>query len=149
MELIDTASIGGYFAEPVVNFPNTFSSTGLFARFPYLLPNLICSSLLVISILTAYFFLEETHPNMRPESQDGYDAKTIEAPLLQSARPATAHSVTEGYGTFSTVNVQHEEMWRLRSNGHEPEPYSSEHAFTKTVVMFVIALGIFTYHSVS
>lgn len=146
------ASIGGYFAEPVKNFPS-FSPSGLFARFPYLLPNLICTALLIIAIVAGYVLLDETHPDMQPWStQADLDNSTAETPLLP-AQGATANAAanltTECYGTFDTVDMQRDELWRVKSNGDWIEgPPLNEKVITKEVWAFVAALGIFTYHSV-
>jgi MFS family permease len=146
-------SIGGYFAEPAQNLPSLFSATGLFAKFPYLLPNLICSSLLLLSIIMAYFLLEETHPDKQPRGLfEEYDAAVAETPLLPAQgamADAAANLTTESYGTFNAVEVQRDEMWRVRSNGDWIEAPANNKVFTWTVLQFVIALGIFTYHSVS
>lgn len=148
-----TASIGGYFSEPAQNFPSVFSPTGLFARFPYLLPNLICASLLLLSIIMAYFLLDETHPDKQPRGFfEQYDAAVAETPLLP-AQGATADSAAnltaDSYGTFNSVEVERDEIWRVRSNGDWVESSVSDKVFTRPVIMFVVALGIFTYHSVS
>ncbi|KAF2633560.1 MFS general substrate transporter [Macroventuria anomochaeta] len=146
-------SIGGIFSQPAENFPSMFSSTGLFAMFPYLLPNLMCSSLLILSMVMAYFLLEETHPDKRPgHHKEGDDTATANTPLLP-AQGATADApadlTSESYGTFNAVEVQHDEMWRVRSNGDWVEQPASEKVLTKTVVTFVVALSIFTYHSMT
>ncbi|KAF2678402.1 MFS general substrate transporter [Lentithecium fluviatile CBS 122367] len=147
-------SIGGYFAEPAHNFPNFFSSSGLFAKFPYLLPNLICTGLLIIAIIAGYFLLEETHPDMQPWStQADLDNSTAETPLLP-AQGATANApanlTAECYGTFDAVDVQRDELWRVRSNGEWIEDVpSNDKVITRTVLTFVVALGIFTYHSMT
>jgi MFS family permease len=146
-------SIGGYFAEPVQTFPSWFSDTGLFAKFPYLLPNLICSSLLLISIIMAYFLLEETHPDKQPRGAfEQYDATAVaETPLLPAqgaTADAPANLTSESYGTFNAVEVQRDELWRVKSNGEWVETPADRKVFTWTVIQFVIALGIFTYHSV-
>jgi MFS family permease len=146
-------SIGGYFAEPAQNFPSVFNPTGLFAKFPYLLPNLICSSLLVVSIVMAYFLLEETHPDKQPRGLfEQYDTAVAETPLLPAqgaTADAAANLTSESYGTFNAVEVQRDELWRVKSNGEWVETPDNKKVFTWTVVQFVIALGIFTYHSVS
>jgi len=162
-------SIGGIFSEPALNFPSLFSATGIFARFPYLLPNVICSSLLVLSMAMAYFLLEETHPDKRLEDVDSSATATAVTPLIQAqrnehrsrprrssglvARGATADApvdlASESYGTFNSVEVQHDEMWRVRSDGEWIEQKSREKAFTKTVLTFIVALSIFTYHSMT
>ncbi|KAF9697363.1 hypothetical protein EKO04_004945 [Ascochyta lentis] len=146
-------SIGGLFSQPADNFPAMFSPTGLFAKFPYLLPNLICSSLLVLSMIMAYFLLEETHPDKRPQSYTEGDSTAAANTTLLPAQGATAdppaNLTSESYGTFNAVEVQHDEMWRVRSNGDWVEQPISEKVFTKTVVTFVVALSIFTYHSMT
>jgi MFS family permease len=147
-------SIGGYFATPAENFPSFFSSSGLFAKLPYLLPNVICAVLLVLAIIAGYFLLEETHPDRQPWStQEDLDTSTAETPLLPAqgaVANAAANLTTESYGTFDAVDVQRDEVWHLKPNGEwvENSP-SNEKVLTKPVVMFVAALGIFTYHSVS
>ncbi|KAF9740248.1 hypothetical protein PMIN03_006872 [Paraphaeosphaeria minitans] len=148
-------SIGGYFAEPADNFPSLFSSTGIFAKFPYLLPNILCTGLLLVAIFAGYFLLEETHPDMQPwSSQADLDATTAETPLLPAQGAianAPANLTAESYGTFDDVDTHHDEIWRVKSNGdwiQENSP-SHEKVITKTVLTFVIALGIFTYHSMT
>ena len=148
-----TASIGGLFSQPADNFPTLFSSTGLFAKFPYLLPNLICCSLLVLSMVMAYFLLEETHPDKRPHSPENGDntaaATTPLIPAQGATADAPANLTSESYGTFNAVEIQHDEMWRVRSNGDWVDQPTGEKVFTKTVITFVIALSIFTYHSMT
>ncbi|KAF2191087.1 MFS general substrate transporter [Zopfia rhizophila CBS 207.26] len=147
-------SIGGYFANPSENFPSVFPPSSLFAKFPYLLPNLLCALLLVVAIIAGYLLLEETHPDMQPWStQEDLNRTAAETPLLPAAG-ATAHAAAnltaESYGTFDAVDVQRDELWRVKSNGEwiENSP-PNEKVITKSVAMFVVALGIFTYHSMT
>ncbi|CAI6340640.1 unnamed protein product [Periconia digitata] len=146
-------SIGGYFAEPTNNFPSLFSSSGVFARFPYLLPNLICTTLLVVAVIAGYLLLEETHPDMQPWNTEADNASTVQTPLLP-AQGATANApanlTAECYGTFDTVDMQRDELWRVKSNGEWIEgPPINDKIITRTVMTFVVALGIFTYHSMT
>jgi len=101
----------------------------------------------------AYLLLEETHPDKQPRSYfEAYDAALAETPLLPAqgaTADAAANLTADSYGTFNPVEVQRDEIWRVRSNGDCIGSPTNEKVFTKTVVMFVIALGIFTYHSVS
>lgn len=150
-------TIGGLLADPSVSLPSLFSASGLFATFPYLLPNLICAILLLISILAGIFLLVETHPNMHPWStQDDLDHRTAETPLMATAG-ATADSGVDlradSYGTFNAVKIQEEKRWRLNADGSSPQNFisklSGSSVFTKRVVMIIIALGVFTYHSMT
>jgi hypothetical protein len=107
------------------------------------------------SIIAGYLFLGETHPDMQPWSTPAdLDHTTAETPLLPTAG-ATAHAAanlaTESYGTFDAIDVQKEETWHIKSDGRSLSVSSDPNMiiFTKSVVMLVTALGIFTYHSVS
>lgn len=150
-------AIGGTFAKPSDSLPSLFSPTGIFVTFPYLLPNLICAALLVVSIAFGYLFLIETHPDMQPWStQEELDNSTAETPLLATAG-ATANSAgvdlrADSYGTFNDVEIEEEKQWLVNVDGSARPP--SIHKETTTyitprVVQIVIALGIFTYHSMS
>ncbi|GME23456.1 putative mfs transporter protein [Neofusicoccum parvum] len=148
-------SIGGYFAEPSKNFPALFPEGSLFDKFPYLLPNLICALMLFGSIIAGYFFLEETHPDMQPWSTaEDLEETSAETPLMPTAG-ATAHAAanlaTESYGTFDEVDVQREQNWTVRADGGNvaQKTDTSPTVFSRNVMMLVIALGLFTYHSMT
>ncbi|KAF2144974.1 uncharacterized protein K452DRAFT_295538 [Aplosporella prunicola CBS 121167] len=147
-------SIGGYFAEPCKNFPSLFPPESIFAKFPYLLPNLICALMLFGSIIAGYVFLEETHPDMQPWSTAEDLAETsAETPLMPTAG-ATAHAAanlaTESYGTFDTVDVQQEHSWTVKANGQRVASRSRpQSVWNKNVLMLITALGLFTYHSMA
>ncbi|MCJ1306610.1 hypothetical protein MMC25_000253 [Agyrium rufum] len=168
-------AIGGTFANPSKTFPNTFSSEGLFGRFPYLLPNLICSALLLLSIFAGYYFLQETHPDFQPgapapDAPEHEEVQTAASgvPLIGSVANAGADLRAESYGTFNQVEIDTEQVpitpWEERQKiefWSSPSAPSSRPAsitekklqktklFTRRIMMLVIALGIFTYHSMS
>jgi Major Facilitator Superfamily len=137
--------IGGTFADPASSFPNTFSAGGLFGRFPYLLPNLICASMLLVSILAGWLLLNETHPDMQPRvllPDSTYVSD--ETPLVATADAIKKPAVdlrSESYGTFEGSD---DSVWR-----HTVDKTRSPKIFTKRVVALVVALGIFTYHSMT
>ena len=138
-------AIGGTFADPSSSFPNTFSQDGLFGRFPYLLPNLICASMLLLSILAGWFLLEETHPDMQPRvflPDSTYVSD--ETPLVATADAVKTPAVdlrSHQYGTFAGSD---DSTWR-----HATQKTIQPKIFTKRVVALIIALGIFTYHSMT
>lgn len=149
-------SVGGYFADPAENFPSIFSPTGIFGTFPYLLPNLICAAMMLLSILAGYFLLEETHPDMKESLQPedcGPDAHTslISHQTVQAGTTTAAADLRiESYGTFNRVVHESEENWNVTPDGQDVDmPRESDKVFTKRVVMLVVALGIFTYHSMT
>ena len=147
-------AIGGSFADPARNFPAAFSPTGLFATFPFLLPNLICASLLMISIVVGYLILIETHPDMQPGStQAELDNTNAETPLLGTAGATANPGIdlrADSYGTFNDVEITEEKEWLVNLDGSSRPPSIHDESPTiwnRRVVMIVMALGIFTYHS--
>lgn len=149
-------AIGGTFARPAISMPSVFSPASIFAHFPYLLPNLLCAAILLISILFGYFFLIETHPDMQPWStQEELDHTTAETPLMTAGATADygVDLRADTYGTFNTVNINESKEWMLNADG-TPRPASTSlkdkpKVFTRKIAMIVVALGIFTYHSMS
>ncbi|KKA20409.1 MFS transporter [Rasamsonia emersonii CBS 393.64] len=152
-------AIGGMLAKPVEGFPSIFSPDGLFGRFPFLLPNLFCAGLLLLSIIGGAVFLQETHPDFQPRSLlpgDNDNMSTVETALLATAG-ATANAGAdlraESYGTFNQVDMRQEESWRVHADGSKakerPSSPEDQAVFTWRVTMLVIALGIFTYHSMT
>ncbi|KAE8412096.1 major facilitator superfamily domain-containing protein [Aspergillus pseudocaelatus] len=135
-------------------FPSLFNRDGLFGSFPYLLPNLVCSVLLFLSIIFSWLFLEETHPDMQPGNViENLDNRSAERPLLATSG-ATANAGAdlraESYGTFNQVHLYDEEDWLVRADGSRPEKISQRQTiFTKRVMMLIVALAIFTYHSMT
>lgn len=102
--------IGGTFSDPHQSWPSAFPEGGLFDRFPYLLPNLICAALLFVSIILGYILLEETHPGM--QSRILLPAETYiseETPLRETSDAVKRPAVdlrSETYGTFLTQNPE-------------------------------------------
>lgn len=140
--------IGGTFADPADSWPELFPRDGLFGRFPYLLPNLLCAFLLLISIILGFFLLEETHPDMQPRvllPADTYVSE--ETPLMETSdamkRPAVDLRA-ETYGTMRETSEQRQEA--IES---EKKSLFSVPVWNKRVVGFIIALSIFTYHSMT
>ena len=149
-------AIGGTFARPAISMPSVFSSTGIFARFPYLLPNLICAAILLISILFGYFFLMETHPDMQAWStREELDHTTAETPLMTAGATADygVDLRSDTYGTFNTVDIHETKEWTVNADGTSCSASISSKDkpkyLTRKVAMIVVALGIFTYHSMT
>lgn len=149
-------AIGGLFANPSASLPAVFPKSGLFTAFPYLLPNFICAILLLISIVLGYFLLLETHPSMQAcASASSPKHAATETPLLATSGALANSGVDlrgESYGTFNAVDIQEKERWLVNADGTSRSDCllrSGCRVFSKRVLMVVVALGIFTYHSMS
>ena len=153
-------AIGGTLANPAVSLPSLFSSDSIFAKFPYLLPNLICAALLLISMVAGYFLLEETHPDLKNKSlQDRLDTDTSNAtttPLIivpGTAQDSGTDLRTDNYGTFNTVSIQEEKQWIVNADGSSrpASVHSTDEPkiWTRQILMIVFALSLFSYHSMT
>lgn len=144
-------SIGGIFAEPHKSFPDAFPEGSFFDVFPYLLPNLICAALLLTSIGLGYFLLEETHPDMIPRVMLPDDTYiSAETPLLETSDAMKQPAVdirSETYGTFRTRNST--DLAREAICVKQVEKDEHVTIFTKRIVALIVALSIFTYHSMT
>ena len=149
-------AIGGLFSEPHQNFPSHFSQTGIFAAYPYLLPNVICTFILCTGILLGYFLIQETHPDFCPEfARDDSKDAVAETPLLMSVGAADHVPVdlrSDVYGTFINEDTKNEGHWTATFPDGEsctPVTDSALKPLNKQVIMLIIGLGIFTYHSMT
>jgi MFS family permease len=149
-------AIGGTFANPHDTFPTLFPEGSLFAEFPYLLPNLLCAALLLVSICLGYFLLEETHPDMQPRvmlPDDTYVSD--ETPLLETADAMKQPAVdlrAETYGTFRgrsscDFNPESDNAGDVCVKIGEKDDICS--IFSKRILALVFSLSLFTYHSMT
>jgi hypothetical protein len=65
------AGLGGVLADPVKSYPGFFNSNGLFGTYPYLLPNIVCTAIVLLGLVVGLLFLEETHEDKRGRSDPG------------------------------------------------------------------------------
>lgn len=142
--------IGGIFADPHESYPNLFPKGSLFERFPYLLPNLICAAMLLVSIVLGYFLLEETHPDMQPRVMLPDDTFHSEnTPLIETSDAMKRPAVDlrdENYGTMRSRDVATTSSTPAWTTKEEKQPPS---IFCKRIMAVIISLSIFTYHSMT
>jgi MFS family permease len=66
------SAIGGILADPVRNYG--WSEGSIWAKFPYLLPNVFCTAIVVLGMVVGILFLEETHPDKKHRRDRGLEA---------------------------------------------------------------------------
>lgn len=66
--------LGGALAKPVTNYPNLFAKGSIWERFPYLLPNLVCTVIVFCGVIVGILFLEETHAEKKNRRDIGLEA---------------------------------------------------------------------------
>ncbi|KAL5514419.1 hypothetical protein ACEPAG_2507 [Sanghuangporus baumii] len=84
--------IGGAFANPEDTFPNTLGHIGLFKRYPYLCPCVICALVAFAGLVCCALFFKETVIHRRPSLKQVasyYSSEDVSAEVL-SARDLSA-----------------------------------------------------------
>jgi hypothetical protein len=113
---------------------------------------------MLVSVLAGYFCLYETHPDMQPWSTaEDLEETEAETPIMPAQAGTTTPAVNlaqESYGTFNAVSEEDDvEEWNINLDGTSRPPSihceDEKKVFTKQVVMLTVALGIFTYHSMT
>ena len=65
--------MGGTLAQPTKTFPKLFAPNTIFDKFPFLLPNLVCTVVLIFGVAIGILFLEETHKDKKSRQDYGLD----------------------------------------------------------------------------
>jgi hypothetical protein len=107
------------------------------------------------SITAGYLWLEETHPDLKvvANALEVHDVAE-HTPIITAAGANADPGVDlrqDSYGTFNEVDIHKDKHWIVSADGSlRPAPYTeqpSSKAFTWKVSMLVVALGLFTYHT--
>lgn len=145
-------AIGGTLADPHQAWPGLFPEGSLFHRLPYLLPNLVCAALLLVSVVLGYFLLEETHPDLRERTAIYPEVVYIsdETPLIETSDAIKRPAVDVRSGAYGTFNESDPTPALAVNVSEKQEDLTlSQSIFTKPIMALVIALSIFTYHSMT
>jgi hypothetical protein len=67
-------ALGGALAQPCIGYPSVFRPGTVFDRYPFLLPNLVCTAILLGGVLVGLLFLDETHEEIKYRRDVGRDA---------------------------------------------------------------------------
>lgn len=80
------SSLGGSLADPVRNYPDVFQKGTILERFPYLLPNLVCTGVVIFGMIVGILFLEETHQDKKKRRDPGLELGKWLTSLFSSRR---------------------------------------------------------------
>lgn len=67
------SGLGGTLSDPVKHYPSVFQPGSIFERFPYLLPNLVCTAVVCMGLVVGILFLEETHEEKKFRRDPGLE----------------------------------------------------------------------------
>ena len=156
------SGLGGTLADPVRNWPSYFASGTIFEKYPYLLPNLVCTAVVLFGMIVGILFLEETHEDMKNRRDVGLEAgkwllalghRSRGGEILGSSKedlPLTAdsppgYSSQESSPTLSPISAADLAL-RLQDSMRQPPRASCRHTkkspFTKQVVYNIISYGL-------
>lgn len=110
------SGLGGTLAQPVKSYPTVFAPGTLFDRYPYLLPNIVCTAVVVFGLVVGILFLEETHEDKRYRRDYGLELGRYITSRFRTQRPE--ESVTAKLGYF-------EETLSFLAEDDQPPDYRS------------------------
>ncbi|KAJ6160482.1 Major facilitator superfamily domain general substrate transporter [Penicillium chermesinum] len=159
-------AMGGALAQPCDNYPGLFQRNTLLDRFPFLLPNLVCILVLICGIVVGALFLEETHPEKKHRRDPGRElghwiiSHCWRSRVQLPDNPAPRNEKCYAYDDHDISPPEYESVESSpclppvsdvgSPNGDlEGQKSSPPKAFTRQVIVTIVAYGILAYHSVS
>ncbi|KFY01085.1 hypothetical protein O988_02919 [Pseudogymnoascus sp. VKM F-3808] len=167
--------LGGALAEPCKHYPSLFPRGTIFDRFPFLLPNLFCTSVVVLGVLVGFFFLEETHHEKKYDRDVGLEMgkrilgvfqRTEDMNDLKSEKSIALMSETElliddfeqlpRYQSTeaspqipATTRPDILDIISLDSSDSKPEKEAPLKPFTTQILLNIAGYGILAYHTIT
>lgn len=158
-------AMGGSLAMPCDSYPSLFPRGGLFDKYPFLLPNLVCVVILQLGIVTGILFIDETHPDLKHKQ----DRCRQLGEYLTEVLSGTRSKATFSDKFESSINAEHfdpppgyrsTESSPLLSSSPSPVTTDPESAatkqdrgfvstFSRQVIYVILGYGILAFHSVS
>lgn len=164
-------SLGGALARPVLSYPDIFSPGTIWERYPYLLPNLICTVIVSCGVVIGILFLEETHAEKKyrrdpgleagrwilsnvarctksksPRNEKDADLDEVISLLSESDDLPPGYRTMEGSPSLpSTPSPEPQEILDLndaRAHDLARDKPAANKAFTRQVVLNIIGYGI-------
>ncbi|CAM9287714.1 unnamed protein product [Ectocarpus sp. 8 AP-2014] len=94
--LVIGPGLGGLLAEPATHYPTVFSESGLFGRFPYLLPNIVGAGIALTGLPFVFFFLKETRHVHNNRGDSSGEFKLLSLSEAGTVETHEAAAVEEG-----------------------------------------------------
>lgn len=99
----------------MTNYPSIFTKGTIWERFPYLLPNLVCTVIVTCGVIIGILFLEETHAEKKYRRDPGLEAgKWILSKVTRCA---------ESKGSRCEKATDLDEVMSLLSDDEQPPGY--------------------------
>lgn len=159
-------ALGGALAQPCLNYPRLFVRGTIFDSFPFLLPNLVCVTFLVLGVTIGVLFLEETHTQKKHRRDPGLElgkwllgmfsavqsllisnnekvALEVRKPYDQFDDPPPAYQSREGSPRSSTADDRSDHQPEGDVELQQPrQSWTRSTIFTKQVIFNIIGYGL-------
>lgn len=138
-------AMGGALAQPCDNYPALFARSTLWDKFPFLLPNLVCITVLVCGIVVGFLFLEETHPEKKHRRDPGLELGHWLVNFCWGSRVQLPEDSEEKYFGYEAEYESAESPCLDASDAEsdlEGQKNPAPKAFTRQVILAIIAYGI-------
>ncbi|KAH8730819.1 major facilitator superfamily domain-containing protein [Phaeosphaeriaceae sp. PMI808] len=165
--------LGGVLARPALAWPHLFQGT-LFETYPYLLPNLFCTAVVLFGLTIGILFLEETHEDRKYDLDYGLEAgkwlvgkifsrdayalfSDKDAPLDEVTRMLQGHDhdsrVYQSTSSSPTLcstrtSISEDPPKFILDKAMQPAP-TTRQAFTVQVCLNIVCYGILAFHTIS
>ncbi|CAM9674846.1 unnamed protein product, partial [Ectocarpus sp. 6 AP-2014] len=135
ISMVIGTGIGGLLAQPALHYPTFFSPTGLFAMYPFLLPNLVGAVLSVFALFLVIFYLPETKDyNKRRFSKDSVRTASTDPRRSPSASPGRSSRKNCGSPTSAinstnpaeSPNLHLQQQQQQQRGGQKKLPYGAD-----------------------
>ncbi|KAH3965823.1 hypothetical protein HBI70_133210 [Parastagonospora nodorum] len=110
------SAMGGFLAQPAKFYPGAFSQDGIFAKYPYLLPNLVAAVGILAAILQGMLLLEETLVREEKEDENGIHQDHHDA-VSERSRLLPPHGQPHSYGPQGGRQVRGSMVGSVRERG--------------------------------
>jgi MFS family permease len=138
-------AMGGALAQPCDNYPALFARSTLWDKFPFLLPNLLCITVLVCGIVVGFLFLEETHPEKKHRRDPGLELGHWLVNFCWGSRVQLPEDSEEKYFGYEAEYESAESPSLDASDAEsdlEGQKNPAPKAFTRQVILAIVAYGI-------
>ncbi|KXJ91269.1 major facilitator superfamily domain-containing protein [Microdochium bolleyi] len=151
-------AFGGFFANPAVQFPSVFGESWFFNRFPFALPNIMGSVIFLISMTTAFLFLQETVAHKRGRRDWGLVLGERLIALLSGKRRTKYERTENGTGDEETPLLGTEShggpsLARVRSHdrarARAPKKHGMRSVLTPQTIINLVCYTFLALHSVA
>ena len=151
LELMTSRSIlgpalGGALAQPVQTYPSLFAPGSLFDEYPFLLPNLVCVAILGCGLVIGILFLEETHAQHKHKGDPGIALRKWLFGVITSRdsdqHPGEHEKLLQDDLSLHRISESSDRSTLLDYYGASIRPVGVQRAFTRPVIMNIVAYGI-------